>query len=222
MLMSGGVGLDHLCAGGPFLFRWSLLHRSSGRPQITSVSFGNSVMRAEGGTTTGVKVHARSSGKIGASLRTLAIGLLTASLGTLAGCPDPEVYIPEAPTRRIIPIPVCTEQLAPPRRKAGGGVTVRSVDPEQWLEIIVPSYEIEKGMNPTDVDCTGHFVFANELLRFGMARKGWPRKIDVEEIDMRAGPGGLRVLRLRALEFENGDLYCRSCPLAIQPAKMAA
>jgi len=131
--------------------------------------------------------------------------LLTAAVAIAPGCSDPELYTPEVPTRKIIPIPVCTEQLAPPRRKAGGKALVRTVDPEAWLEIIVPGYEIEKGMNPTDVDCTGQFVFANETLRHGMARQGWPRMIDVEEIDTRAGPGGLKVLRLRALEFENGD-----------------
>ncbi len=96
--------------------------------------------------------------------------------------------------------------LAPPARDPGGGVVVRSLDPEQWLEIIVPDLELKKGLEPTAMDCTGHYLFANETLRYGIASQGWPQAVDPEKIDLRAGPRGLRSVWVRALAFENGDV----------------
>lgn len=134
--------------------------------------------------------------------------LLGVGVALLApGCVDP----PQQPqgqiaTRRAIPISVCTTQLAPPRRKASDKAVIRSLDPEQWMEVVVPKYEPEKGINPTDVDCTGHYLFANETLRYGISKRGWPRVVDAEELEIRSGPEGLRVVWLRALAFENGDV----------------
>jgi len=131
-----------------------------------------------------------------------------AAVATLisTGCVEQQRVLPEIPTRRVLPVSVCTTQLAPPARGDSDKAVIRSLDPEQWLQIMIPSYEIGKGVNPTDIDCTGHYVFANEMLRHGVALTGWPRKIDPEELELRAGPGGLRVLWLPVLAFENGDV----------------
>ncbi|AUX44722.1 hypothetical protein SOCE26_061890 [Sorangium cellulosum] len=124
----------------------------------------------------------------------------------LAGCGSyPEQPHGELQTRKQNPIPVCTAQLPPARRAAGNKAAVRTLEPDQWLAIIVPTYNEERGIGPTDVDCTGHYVFANETLRGGISKSGWPRKIDPDEVEIRSGPEGLRTVWLRALTFENGD-----------------
>jgi hypothetical protein len=112
----------------------------------------------------------------------------------------------EAPARQIIPVPVCTEPIAPPARKASEKGLVRDLDPEEWLAIMVPAYEEQKGMDGTAVDCTGQYVFANETLRLGVPAEGFPLLVDPETIDIRSGPRGLKSIRLRALAFENGDI----------------
>lgn len=109
-------------------------------------------------------------------------------------------------TRRAIPVAVCTTQLAPPRRKGSDKAIIRSLDPEQWMEVVVPKYEAGKGLNPTDVDCTGNYLFANETLRHGISKRGWPRVVDPDELVVRSGPEGMRVLWLRSLTFQNGDV----------------
>jgi hypothetical protein len=134
----------------------------------------------------------------------LVLGALFAS--SVVGCVDTERPIYEASSRQVIPIPVCAKPLAPLRRKQSGGVVMRDLDPEEWLEVIVPEYEMEKGLESTATDCTGHYVFANETLRHGIARNGWPHVVDPELLDIRSGPRGVKVVRLRALEFENGDV----------------
>lgn len=83
---------------------------------------------------------------------------------------------------------------------------VRDLDPEQWLEIMVPGYDLGKGIDGKAVDCTGHYVFANETLRFGVPKDGFPQVIDPDDMDVRGGQGGIRALRLRVLHFENGDV----------------
>ncbi|WP_437585625.1 hypothetical protein [Sorangium sp. So ce1000] len=124
----------------------------------------------------------------------------------LAGCGSyPEQPHGELQTRKQNPIPVCTTQLPPARRGAGGKAAVRTLDPDQWLSVIIPSYSEERGLGPTDVDCTGHYVFANETLRGGISKPGLPRKIDPDEVEIRSGPEGLRAVWVRALKFENGD-----------------
>jgi len=134
--------------------------------------------------------------------------LLVLALAAYAagGCVDTERPVYEASSRQTIPIPVCAKPLAPLRRKDSGGVVMRDLDPEEWLETMVPDYEMEKGLESTAVDCTGHYIFANETLRHGIARNGWPYIVDPEIIDIRSGPRGVKVVRLRALEFENGDV----------------
>jgi hypothetical protein len=112
----------------------------------------------------------------------------------------------EAPARQIIPVPVCTEPIAPPARKASEKGLIRDLDPEEWLAIMVPDYEEQEGMDGTAVDCTGQYVFANETLRLGVPAEGFPLLVDPETIDIRSGPRGLKAIRLRALAFENGDI----------------
>jgi hypothetical protein len=82
---------------------------------------------------------------------------------------------------------------------------VRTLDADQWMGVVVPGYDEARGLGPTDVDCTGSYVFANETLRGGVSKQGWPRKVDPDEIEIRSGPDGLRVIWLRALQFDNGD-----------------
>lgn len=134
---------------------------------------------------------------------TLALTLSAVGLGACGAAPEqPHV---EVGTRKQIPVPVCTLQLSPVRASSKGKALVRSLDPEQWMGVLVPSFNPDQGVGPTDMDCTGHYLFANESLRGGISQKGWPRKVDTEELDMRAGPEGMRVLWLHVLKFENGD-----------------
>jgi hypothetical protein len=91
------------------------------------------------------------------------------------------------------------------KRSASGKSVVRDLDAEQWVGVMVPSFNPDRGVGPTDADCTGHYIFANESLRGGISQKGWPRKIDPEDIDIKAGPNGLRAVWIRVLKFENGD-----------------
>lgn len=113
----------------------------------------------------------------------------------------------EVKTRKQIPVPVCTMQLAPVKAGAGGKAVVRSLDPEQWMVALFPAYNVEQNaLNPTDTDCTGNYAFANETLRGGVVNRGWPHVLDPEELEMRAGPEGMRVLWLPILKFENGDV----------------
>lgn len=139
---------------------------------------------------------------IRASIATLVS--LTAAL--LAGCgASPEQPQTELKTRKAAPIPVCIVPLPPPAASSGGKAIVRNLDPEQWLNVMIPAYSVERGLLATDLDCTGQYAFANESLRGGLSIRGWPRKPEPEELDMRAGPDGMRVIWLRTLKFENGD-----------------
>lgn len=123
----------------------------------------------------------------------------------LAGCGSyPEPPRTEVRTRKQIPVPVCTTQIAP-ARPVGAKAVMRSLDPERWMSVLVPSFDEQKGIGATALDCTGSYVFANESLRHGISTKGWPRPFDPDELEVRAGPDGLRVLWYRALKFENGD-----------------
>jgi hypothetical protein len=152
----------------------------------------------------GVKVHQvlgrRSTAQLG------PIVALLVPLGCSGCVTPPKQPHEEVETRQATPISVCTTQLAPPRRKASGKAVVRSLDPEQWLEVMVPSFDRAKGLSATDPDCTGHYLFANEELRYGMSKQGWPRKVDPDELEIASGPEGMRVLWLRSLTFENGDV----------------
>ena len=129
---------------------------------------------------------------------------LAAWVGT--SCAETQRPVREAPARQVTPVPVCTEPIAPPARKESGKELVRDLDPEHWLEIMVPKYEEAKGMDGTAVDCTGNYVFANETLRFGVPERGYPAVIDPDDVDIRSGPKGLKAIRLRTLKFENGDM----------------
>jgi hypothetical protein len=126
------------------------------------------------------------------------------ALTAASGCSTPlEQNQTHVPVRQSIPVSVCTEQLAPVKSKAQGKAVIRDLDPAQWLEIIIPQYEEEKGLEPTALDCTGHYVFANESLRGGASDKGWPRTFDVEDMTMQSGPGGMRVFWARTLKFDD-------------------
>lgn len=146
-------------------------------------------------------------GSLGKSpLALLSAASLVASLAT-AGCgAAAEQPQTEAKTRRQIPVPVCTMQLAPVRSASHGKAVVRSLDPEQWMQALVPAMNPDKGLEATDTDCTGNYVFANETLRGGVVDKGWPHVVDPDELEMRSGPEGMRVLWLPILKFENGDV----------------
>jgi hypothetical protein len=122
----------------------------------------------------------------------------------LTGCGGAEQPTREVEARKQTPISVCTTQLAPVAGGRGKNL-VRSLDPEQWIQVMIPSFEDEKGLSPTDIDCTSHYAFANEMLRGGISARGWPRLVDPDDLDVRAGPDGMRVLWLRTLTFENGD-----------------
>ena len=100
---------------------------------------------------------------------------------------------------------MCTKKLSPLSSSGGGRAVVRTLEADQWAEVAFPGVVGEKGFNPTDIDCTGHYAFANESLRGGISQKGWPRAIETDEVDVRAGPDGLRAIWYRVLEFENGD-----------------
>jgi hypothetical protein len=141
-------------------------------------------------------------------LSRLAVASAVVSFAALgaAGCSEPlQQNQAHIVTRREIPIPVCTTPIAPAKRSASGKSVVRDLDPEQWMGVIIPNFAPEHGLGPTDVDCTGHYVFANESLRGGVSQRGWPRRVDPDDVDMKAGPNGLRVVWVRALKFENGD-----------------
>lgn len=141
------------------------------------------------------------------SRRFPALAAAFAALQAVAGCgASPEQPHSETPTRQQIPIPVCTTALTPVARKATGKAAARSLDPEQWMNVVSPSFNPQGGLGPTDTDCTGHYLFANESLRGGISTKGWPRPFDPDELDVRAGPEGLRVIWLKVLKFENGDV----------------
>jgi hypothetical protein len=127
--------------------------------------------------------------------------------GGSMGCVDTTRPVYEAPGRQTIPVPVCADGIAPPKRTKGDSSTiVRDLEPEQWLEMMLPAYEPEKGLEPTARDCTGHYAFANETLRLGIAPSGWPRVVDPDDLDIRSGPRGVKAVRVRALLFENGDI----------------
>jgi hypothetical protein len=135
----------------------------------------------------------------------LALGASVALGAGACSAPAQNHQKEEVTSRREIPIPVCTTQLAPVKRSASGKSVVRDLDPEQWMGVIVPSFNQDQGLGPTDTDCTGHYIFANESLRGGVSQRGWPRKVEPEDVDIKAGPNGLRVVWLRVLKYENGD-----------------
>jgi hypothetical protein len=147
------------------------------------------------GISLGVRLSPRLLGK------PLALAVALMGLGGCGAAPEqPHV---EVAARQQVAVPVCSLQLAPAKR--GSGARVRSMDPEQWMGVLAPRYTPEQGLGPTDLDCTGHYLFANESLRGGISQRGWPRQVDPEDLDVRVGPQGTRVLWLRLLKFENGD-----------------
>ena len=153
------------------------------------------------GTRQGQVTGCRSTAQLG-SIAALLVPLWASGCATPPKQPHEEVE-----TRKATPISVCTTQLAPPRRKAGSDkAVVRSLDPEQWMEVLDPSFDQTKGIVATETDCTGHYLFANEDLRYGVSKGGWPRKVDPDELEIASGPEGMRVLWLRSLTFENGDV----------------
>ena len=99
----------------------------------------------------------------------------TMATSAVMGCVNTERPVYEAPARQTTPVSVCTEGITPPKRKRGDAkAMVRDLDPEQWLEIMLPSYDPGDGLQPTMTDCTGNYVFANETLRHGVSEMGWP------------------------------------------------
>ena len=124
------------------------------------------------------------------------------------GCVDQSRPAPEAGGRQTTPIPVCAKPIAPPRRNRGEAakLIIRDLEPEEWLEIMAPGYDPGEGMKQKATDCTGHYLFANETLRYGVNLETWPRVIDADDLDISSGPKGIKLIRLRLLAFENGDV----------------
>ncbi|MSP25211.1 MAG: hypothetical protein EXR75_08615 [Myxococcales bacterium] len=140
-------------------------------------------------------------------MKTTPVALLLALGSVSFGCVEQQSTAIEVPARQTLPVSVCTNQLPPPARASSAkGAVVRSLDAEQWMRFLVPGYEDASGLSPTANDCTGHYVFANETLRHGVSARGWPRVLDAGEFDLRTGPKGLQVVRLRAVNFEDGDV----------------
>jgi hypothetical protein len=132
-------------------------------------------------------------------------GLGSVALGAL-GCPPPYANSQkQVEFRYVTPISVCRNKLAPVGDPTRSGTVVRDLDPAQWTEVLVPGYDDEKGINPTALDCTGNYIFANESLRGGASDRGWPRLIDPDDMTVNAGPNGMRILWLRSLKFDNGE-----------------
>jgi hypothetical protein len=128
----------------------------------------------------------------------LAVGLL------VGGCAPTAVnQTTNVDTRLNVPVSVCRSKLAPP--PSGSTGRVRDLDAEQWVNVLVPQFNPEKGLEPTSMDCTGNYVFANESLRGGASTRGWPRMIDPEDVSIQAGPNGMRSVWVRSLKFDNGD-----------------
>lgn len=124
---------------------------------------------------------------------------------TLSGCPGATNQDTQVPVRYVTPVSVCRMKIpssgSPERQRAA----VRDLDPEQWVEVLIPAYDDERGIDPTSLDCTGNYVFANESLRGGAAAKGWPRMVDPDDVTINSGPQGMRIVWLKALKFDNGD-----------------
>ena len=122
----------------------------------------------------------------------------------VAGCAPTAVnQTSNVDPRLNVPVSVCRQKLAPP--PSGGSGKVRDLDAEQWVGVLVPQFDQQKGLEPTSVDCTGSYVFANESLRGGASTRGWPRVIDPEDVSIQAGPNGMRSVWVRSLKFDNGD-----------------
>ncbi len=117
--------------------------------------------------------------------------------------------------REVTPVSVCRMKLAPVS-PARGQAVVRDLDPAQWMEVLVPNYDDEKGLNPTSLDCTGNYAFANESLRGGASDRGWPRKLDPDDMTVNSGPNGMRILWLRTMKFDGGE---EGGPLALARAQ---
>ena len=150
--------------------------------------------------------HLRSFAWYEGPVRICHVGIGAIALAGLFGCgaADEQPH-GEIKTRKQIPIPVCTTQLSPVKSGGAGKAVVRTLEPAQWMSVISPGYTEEKGLNATDTDCTGNYMFANESLRGGISQRGWPRPLDQEDMDIHAGPDGMRIIWIRALKFENGD-----------------
>jgi hypothetical protein len=119
------------------------------------------------------------------------------------GCPGAVQQETMVQTRTAVPVSVCRTKLAPAAN--GRSNAVRDLDAEQWVGVIVPQFTPDRGLEPTDVDCTGNYVFANESLRGGATPRDWPLGVDPEDVAIQQGPNGLKAVWLRSIRFENGD-----------------
>jgi hypothetical protein len=150
----------------------------------------------------------------------VAVALLGVSAGStaaLTGCSGAAVQQDrQAEMRQVTPVSVCRAKLAPLTSTVAAQSAVRELEPAQWLSVLVPAYDDESGIEPTSLDCTGNYVFANESLRGGASTRGWPRVLDPDELTIAAGPNGMRVLWLRGVRFENGE---EGGPLALARAQ---
>ena len=145
--------------------------------------------------------------------------MLTAGCAVLvlAGCSGAAVQQErQAEMRQVTPVSVCRTKLAPMGSRTSSQAALRELEPAQWLEVLVPGYDDERGIEPTSLDCTGNYVFANESLRGGASTRGWPRAVDPDDMTIASGPNGMKVLWLRGMKFENGE---EGGPLALARAR---
>lgn len=135
-----------------------------------------------------------------AALRLLPLTLLALSA---TACPGAVQQDTMAAARASVPVSVCRTQLT----SAGAGASnrVRELDAEQWVGVIVPQFDRDKGLEPTAVDCTGNYVFANESLRDGATPRDWPLIVEPEDVVMQTGPNGMKTIWVRSIRFDNGD-----------------
>ncbi len=131
----------------------------------------------------------------------------------MTGCPGAVQQDTMLQTRVAVPVAVCRTKLAPAAN--GQGNQVRDLDAEQWVGVVVPEFAPEKGLEPTAVDCTGNYVFANESLRGGATPRNWPLGVDPDDVAVQAGPNGMRTVWVRSIRFDNGD---EGGPLALTRA----
>src|SRR5262245_41693996 len=68
----------------------------------------------------------------------LLCGWLSTGAFACGGAPE-QPHI-EVKARKQTPVAVCTTQLAPVKASSGGKAVVRNLDPEQWMNVLIPAF----------------------------------------------------------------------------------
>lgn len=143
--------------------------------------------------------HVRSSG-----LRLAVAGaLLVLGAASLPSCaeatPSPNL---EDKARRVAPLPACIYYL-PPKKNDG---FVRQLRPDQYWKAVYPTFDLDKDTLPNDAaDCTGRALLADWQFRGGDPIRGWPLKVEEDDIVFGGGGDRLKVVWLRSHHFADGD-----------------